>query len=741
MILLLEDPRVWAMHCTDAKFFIPCRWKGYGLECLGDGEEADYRLESLLQTPLVCNDLVHLDGVASVWVGHVHQLFFLEHMFASAGVKNNTALLRTEDLLFRPEDVADTLEGLGLERRGKDRDEQGRSLMRTLHCMPQALEAIAKFTRLEELTEEHLALIAKVTARVSPTVGYSSKEEVSRWISLAHRELGQLRVAEYKAFDPDDDDDAARALDFLAAHGYVVFRGVADEDDLKQAETLLWDFMTECDPALTRGDPTTWGLKEAKVPKDAGTTERTAADAPAGGEADTPASAAPGVDVPAVGAPARRGGKWPSSDRTGVVNTQGIGQSAFMWHLRGLPRLRKAFARIFDTDDLLSSFDGCGIFRPYGHDASWKTCGPWYHIDQGDGLHGFSGIQGLVTLYSSSTETGGLVIVPGSHLMHEEILKRADSRGCERLLLKEDDPVLQKWSKDGGGAIIVAVQPGDAALWDSRTAHCNTHAQRDAPPEVLSGNSLLRVVGYVSMSPTAWTSTLNLHQRADIFRNSSSPSKFMTTTHLAHELHVVSNGPATRANPVELGEAQMELAISRDFGRQASCNLKPGEPSFLPAANYWCREQGAPVRSAPSHHRGTTVRQLPGQQAFRAYRFGDWLRLSHPQIKSLRQRWWNLDDEWVQLSHAVKEPPAKRKACDESFVDDDLFAAFAAGFGIDEDPADPQPSALRPEPSELRPEPEAKPVRQKAEEEESGSDADMFAAFAAGLGIDMDPDD
>ena len=35
-----------------------------------------------------------------------------------------------------------------------------------------------------------------------------------------------------------------------------------------------------------------------------------------------------------------------------------------MWYLRTLPNIKKAFASIWGDDDLLVSFDGCGVFRP-----------------------------------------------------------------------------------------------------------------------------------------------------------------------------------------------------------------------------------------------------------------------------------------------------------------------------------------------------------------------------------------
>ena len=35
-----------------------------------------------------------------------------------------------------------------------------------------------------------------------------------------------------------------------------------------------------------------------------------------------------------------------------------------MWYLRTLPNIKKSFSGIWEDDDLLVSFDGCGVFRP-----------------------------------------------------------------------------------------------------------------------------------------------------------------------------------------------------------------------------------------------------------------------------------------------------------------------------------------------------------------------------------------
>ena len=75
---------------------------------------------------------------------------------------------------------------------------------------------------------------------------------------------------------------------------------------------------------------------------------------------------------------------WLGSETNGIIANCGIGQAPFMWRLRLLPKVTEAFAAIWGCaeDELLTSFDGANVFRPWRRDPSWITKGGWYHVDQ-----------------------------------------------------------------------------------------------------------------------------------------------------------------------------------------------------------------------------------------------------------------------------------------------------------------------------------------------------------------------
>lgn len=72
----------------------------------------------------------------------------------------------------------------------------------------------------------------------------------------------------------------------------------------------------------------------------------------------------------------------PGIPDVGLLNQYDIGQSEFLWSVRGNPNVKKVFSRIWKSDELCVSFDGAGCFRNWYLNKDWKTDGSWYHCDQ-----------------------------------------------------------------------------------------------------------------------------------------------------------------------------------------------------------------------------------------------------------------------------------------------------------------------------------------------------------------------
>lgn len=111
-----------------------------------------------------------------------------------------------------------------------------------------------------------------------------------------------------RRFHPLDEADDMYA--HLRTHGFVVVREVADAEAVQKGHVFLWDFLEahssrvlqDSHGRVDREDPGTWWC------------DRT----------------------------------WAPNAKDGIVYGLGIGQSEFMWHLRMLPRVRQAFAAVWE---------------------------------------------------------------------------------------------------------------------------------------------------------------------------------------------------------------------------------------------------------------------------------------------------------------------------------------------------------------------------------------------------------
>jgi len=348
--------------------------------------------------------------------------------------------------------------------------------------------------------------------------------------SKRHGEKEEYDFDNPKPFEPPrfEVDDPNLAT-YFKENGYAVIKQVASESERSTAISLFWDLCESQQPKLNRNDSSTW------------TTDC-----------------------------------WVADSGVGIMAGYGIGQSAFMWYSRLLPKVKQAFANVWGTDDLLVSYDGCGVFRPPEKNPTWKTRGAWYHIDQNcykrPGLHA---IQGLVNYFPSGPYDGGFVVVPKSTHMIDAAFKNNDQichpAGRDYVRMYPD----ATYWKDARDAIErneankcdllpvkLVVGAGDLVLWDSRAIHCNQPPTRNDPnPD--APNHLKRLTAYICMTPAA--SAVNIEQlvkyRILAFQ------KGITTTHWPHEFYpswlVRDKLPGVGAEVVKLTNEQKTLITGK----------------------------------------------------------------------------------------------------------------------------------------------------------------------------------
>lgn len=262
-------------------------------------------------------------------------------------------------------------------------------------------------------------------------------------------------------------EDTERWLGYLREHGYVVVRGVVNQEKVGDLQSKVWDFAESLGTGIDRNKKSTW-----------------------------------------VNA------NWPNTFSTGIISQYGVGQCEALWLARTDPNVRAVYEAIYDGQrDLLVSFDGLNMFRPpAGIDGEkWTTKGLWPHLDQNfwsGGKFSSSGlsVQGALNLIDSGPEDGGFICVAGSNklfgYLHEKYkLGKPGVKSAKNFALL--DPKHEMWRKDERLAKLACVKvsagPGDLILWDSTVIHWNTPVTNVDKKY----KGLARCVLYVCMAPTS----------------------------------------------------------------------------------------------------------------------------------------------------------------------------------------------------------------------------------------------
>ena len=310
------------------------------------------------------------------------------------------------------------------------------------------------------------------------------------------------------------------SLDHLESEGYVVIANALSSTEADQALDLTWDYLQSLGTGVDRNNVDTWGDDQ-----------------------------------------------WPINVHGGIIPSQGVGQSAAQWFIRSAPEVKKAFAAVWDDDDLLVSFDGMALWRPTDVDPSWATDrgGAWLHIDQHPvGRPGRQCVQGAVTLTPTSPDIGGNIVVPGSHKWFADIPVRYADRLApipelqDHFRFPKDDPHLQETPP-----LMAHMEAGDMMLWDSRTVHCSSPGPQTALATDLTAPELTRVASLVCMMPRAHSNEEVIAHRRAAVTNRTSTTNWSDRWINADEFPMVlSEGDPTkyRLPPVpELDEYQLAL--------------------------------------------------------------------------------------------------------------------------------------------------------------------------------------
>lgn len=208
----------------------------------------------------------------------------------------------------------------------------------------------------------------------------------------------------------------------------------------------------------------------------------------------------------------------------GIFKHWQIGQQRHAWYVRTRPKVQEVFEEIWETDDLVVSYDGC-CYIPA--DCKKKDT-VWTHSDQAPSKKGQICVQGFASLTDNTQRS--LVVYEGSHLLHEEYCKERNLTSSKDWFLIDEEYLKKIEDKKR----VLPVKAGSLVLWDSRTFHQNQYGDANCNEE--------RIVQYVSFLPRKNLTKKMQEKRINYFLD------LRTTSHWAYPVKVNGLQPQAYGN-------------------------------------------------------------------------------------------------------------------------------------------------------------------------------------------------
>ena len=210
----------------------------------------------------------------------------------------------------------------------------------------------------------------------------------------------------------------------------------------------------------------------------------------------------------------------------GIYKYHRVGHTKHAWFIRTRPSIQDVFKQIWDTDELVVSFDGSCYVSKDNMNITNKI---WTHTDQASKSSELQCYQGFVTLTDNKERT--LVVYEGSHKLHETYFKDRHMCDSKNWQLIEHD-YLEK-IKDTKR--ILHVPAGALVVWDSRTFHQN---QLGKPG---SEERIIQYFSYLPKNNPKNTKAIQIKRLKYLLTQ-------RTTSHWAYPLKVNSLQPQTYGN-------------------------------------------------------------------------------------------------------------------------------------------------------------------------------------------------
>ena len=148
----------------------------------------------------------------------------------------------------------------------------------------------------------------------------------------------------------------------------------------------------------------------------------------------------------------------------GILKFYEVAHQRFAWLVRTNPKVVDIFKGIWETDDLVTSFDGsCYYPEEFSGKANY-----WTHTDQSSRKVGRHCVQSFVSFTENVGRT--LLLYHGSHYLHQDYFNITNTDTPNDWCVLDPDYLKGLDYRQ----MQLEVDPGSLVLWDSRVFHQNT---------------------------------------------------------------------------------------------------------------------------------------------------------------------------------------------------------------------------------------------------------------------------
>tara|TARA_B100000795_G_scaffold270042_1_gene262138 strand:- start:5299 stop:6264 length:966 start_codon:yes stop_codon:yes gene_type:complete len=214
-----------------------------------------------------------------------------------------------------------------------------------------------------------------------------------------------------------------------------------------------------------------------------------------------------------------------------------VGHSELVWKVRQNPKVKQAFSKIWNTDDLIVSFDGVSI---YILDKPTRIQNSWFHVDQSYTRNNFECIQSWINAYDTNEGDATLVILENSNNFHKEFKEKFDITDKKDWFKLQNKEQYEFYINNNCLEKKIKCPKGFGVFWDSRTLHYGNPVDKTSPD-----NFNFRCVVYICMTPRILANQKELDKRKKAFND------LRMISHWPHKVRLLSKYPQTYGKKIK----------------------------------------------------------------------------------------------------------------------------------------------------------------------------------------------